>query len=293
MALPVKSNRAIMAPGMRDRFEAYVPDVSNADVLLADLGRSRHTSADRYVLLGVSGTAAVRKSWSDTVELSERDFEELRDAPDPEPDLSAPGVRRHRLLADGSHGAKSARCSGCWMNPGRELCSHCGGEGRVATADGPVDCSVCEMRGQRVCSICGGSAKSVKVELIFADDHVTPFAHVFVPNVEYALLATLSRFLRAQSSLPECLGFALDDDHARVDAYRGRRGDEEYRGHRLGDTLPRARHYVERLRAAPSVLALRAEAHVWPFLRLELEGGGLAALVVDAGGVTRVLLPGA
>jgi hypothetical protein len=285
---------------MAEEFEDFVPEASAANSLLAELGKRPVARSERCALLGVSGSAVLRKSWTDAVELSEAEFATVRDAPEPAANLDQAGPSQHRMLDPESRFANAGRCSSCWVAVGKQICERCGGLGRHwPPAAGPVPsvpgtpCEPCSGSGQLACATCGGSGKSVKADLIFAEDRVTPFAHVFVPDVSYGLMIALSTFLRSRSRVPDCLRFALSDDHERVDAYRGRRGHEEYRGHQLGQTLARARHYLERVTAAPSVVRLRSSAHLWPFVRLELEDGGAAALVHDESHTACLIVPGA
>jgi hypothetical protein len=266
---------------MAERFEDYVPDLSRADALLAEMGRSQTADAERRALIGVAGRALLRKSWSDQVELGERIFAELCAAPEPEPALDVIGSRNHRLLHPESRNARPQRCAECWQKFGRSLCAACGGDGKLRVSDSSMDCSACAGSGSIVCPICEGSGKSVRVTIAYAEDRTADFAHVFAPDLSHALGLRLAAFIPSRRSVPAALGFELLDEQDRVDAYRGRRGVEEYRGHRLGSALGRARHYVERVRRSPSVMASRYGATAWPFALLRLQGGGEAALLLD------------
>lgn len=277
---------------MSEQFDDFVPDPSLANALLADLGRPRVARSERWALLGVAGHAVVRSSWTDEVELSTGAFARMLSEPEPTPP-EAFEIWSFRKLGEASRTATASRCGGCFLEAGRNLCVVCDGDGKVGLNDGKEACDTCSGRGSLTCTTCDGSGMSVRVALEFGEDRATPFAHVFVPDGSYALGVALSRFLGSRSSVPECLRFELGDEHTHVDPYRGRQGDDQYRGHRLGQALGRARHYVERMARAPSVTSLRHQASVWPLALLELENGFPAALVLDEGREARVVLPGA
>jgi hypothetical protein len=116
---------------------------------------------------------------------------------------------------------------------------------------------------------------------------------VFVPEVPHGLVAPLVDFLRTRATIPECLSFELGEEHARADAYRGRRGAEEFRGHRLGNASARARIYVERMRRAPTIVATTHSARAWPFALLELESGTAFALALDESRKPSLIVPAA
>jgi hypothetical protein len=275
---------------MSERFEDFVPELSLADPQLARLGRSRMAEAARCGLIGVAGRAVLRKSWSDRVELSQRELAELCSAADPEARLDVLGSRAHRMLADGSRDATPKRCGDCWQELGRARCAACEGDGKLRAGETVRDCPACGGSGHIVCPKCEGSGRCVPVTIAYAEDRTISFAHLFAPEIPRTLSVKLVQFVASRRSIPEVLGFDLLDEQHRVDAYRGRRGAEEYRGHRLGSALSRARHYIERVRRAPSVIASRHSASVWPLALLELTGGGIAALLLDEGRNPHVVL---
>lgn len=258
---------------MSRSFEDFVPDLGRAHGHVSE----RVVDSERWLLVGVSGRAVVRRTWVDACEISEALHRELVAQPEPVADLDAATPRTHRLLEPASRAAQPGRCGACWVD------------------------RLCQGTDRLPCSTCDGTGRAVPVRLAFAEDVVTPLAHVFVPEAARELWLPLARFLRQRSSLPECLAFQLADEQTRVDAYRGRRGREEYRGHALGQAVVRARHYVERLRRAPSIVALEHRAHVWPFALVELEEtrpGFLRVrrrlgLVVDEHGAEHVIHPDA
>lgn len=278
---------------MNDVFDDFCPAPATANALLAERGMPRAKGFERWAMLGVSGRALLRKSWTSAAEVTERGFVALRAATEPEPDLAASTVRNHRWLVGASREAKPGRCSSCWLDRGWQICGPCGGDGRVQMGDSTTTCPACEGRRKSACMTCEGSGTTVKVDLAFVEDRPASFAHVFVPEIPHALVTPLVDFLRARTTIPECLRFEVGEEHARADAYRGRRGSEEYRGHRLGNASARARIYVERMRRAPTIVATEHSARAWPFALLELDGGGAAALALDEARAPHLVLPGA
>jgi hypothetical protein len=278
---------------MTETFDDFCPAPAAADALLAARGMPPATGFERWAMLGVSGRALLRKSWTSAAEVTVRGFEALRDAAEPEPDLAATTVRNHRRLVGASREAKPGRCSSCWLERGWQMCGPCGGEGSIGMGDAMTTCPACSGRRKTTCTSCEGSGVAVKVDLAFIEDRPASFAHVFVPEVPHELVTPLVDFLRTRTTIPECLRFEVGEEHARADAYRGRRGSEEYRGHRLGNASARARIYVERMRRAPTIVATEHSARAWPFALLELDGGGSAALALDEARAPQLLVPSA
>jgi hypothetical protein len=235
-------------------FEAFVPDVA------APAG----SEIERFVAILVSARVNVRSTWSDDVEVSEAVFEKLAQQAAPVPSVTQRAPIKFKMLAPESRAAKSRKCGSCFATPGRRVCSICGGSGRIMVGDDSERCSACQ-GGYSDCMACDGTGKSRAVKVIFGEDSVRPAAHIFVPNVPTALKELLFDFFRKRGSVPDALTVDLSRDFAGADAYRGRRGHDEIRGHRADSCVAQARVYVERLDKLPSVMACEYVAFAWPF----------------------------
>lgn len=268
-------------------FEDFVPDPATVAVPLAS-----GATHDPYAAILVNARVVVRSTWTDESEVSPQVFAALSAEQVPEPNLDAVRSVKFRLLAQWSREARPRKCRACFATPGRQTCSICGGEGILADGDEARPCPGC-IGGHVQCSTCDGSTKSIAVEVLFCEDAVRPAAHIFLPDVPAGLGTSLVkhalvRFFQSRESIPDALRIELSDDFARVDAYRGRRGDDEVRGHRTGRALAQARNYVDRLGKLPSVVAMRHSAYAWPFF-LSSALDRVALCVADERGATQIL----
>jgi hypothetical protein len=98
----------------------------------------------------------------------------------------------------------------------------------------------------------------------------------------------LVAFFRARPSVPDVLGIDLSSDFAGADAYRGRRGRDEIRGHRADSAVAQARIYVERLKRLPSVMACQHAAFAWPFAVVSQGTHAFAQIVDERGQPQRI-----
>ena len=239
-------------------FEDFVPDPG---VLQSASGLD---GVVRLVMLGVSGRAVVRTSFQDDAEVSEAVFSRLLEAKPRAPDFDAFAERNFPELDEASRDAQLTTCLTCAVTPGTQKCRACGGRGRIYITKERSESCTCS--GGRVpCSDCDGTKQSYSVRLHYHREKVRTFAHVFVPRVIPGLHRALVRFMQTRQDIPDCLEIELTEDYARRDAYRGRAGEEEYRGHRIAGVLHLARRYVSRIEARPSVRALRYRTIAWPF----------------------------
>lgn len=269
-------------------FDDYVPDPALA---------KSDAALEPWLCIAVSGTVVERRSFFDAVECPLALYEKLLSDAPPTPDLKAKAPRNWRRVPDEFRDLRAARCSACWVDKGRQLCTVCGGTGRIHIGDSFTRCSSCEY-GYRKCDSCDGSGQAVKLNVEYGEDRARPFAHIFVPDVTLSLHASLRRFIAAQPTIPEALAVNLDEDFSSADAYRGRSEREHYRGHAAGKALERAQHYIARITRLPTVVAERHAAHVWPFAPVPragqlvdgmLQSDSYACLVCDASGITHLL----
>lgn len=242
-------------------FADFVIDTDTACRLL---GREPDVELQRWLAIGITGRALVRKTWVDDAEVGEKLFQELVRALPPEPSLDKP--TKHRSIDAASRYAKLTRCRACHFWNGKIPCSACSGRGEIALpGQEPFSCSACAGAGKLVCPTCDGKRESYDVKVAYHDDLPVAFAHVFVPDEVAALRHSMVEFVKRQSHIPEVLTLDLAGEFAPRDAYRGRRGDHEHHGHRFGNALASARRYVERIVKSPSVMKSEYAAMAWPF----------------------------
>lgn len=266
-------------------FEDVIPSPAEVDAVLPVVaGRSDHV-----VAILVTGRGVERTSWSDEVEVSEDDFERLLTEKAPAPDVNDLNGAKFRTLEPASRSATTQRCSECQFRPENNRCLRCGGTGRVtAHGDESAPCSACTNGIAHPCSVCKGTRRSVRVKLLFGEDRLRHFAHIFLPELPFGLREPLTRFFKARSSVPDVLSIDLRDDFAGADAYRGRRSKAEVRGHRADAALGLAKNYVERVKRLPTFVAVEAAAFAWPVV-LRGEDESACAAVKDELGVTHRL----
>jgi len=235
----------------------------------------------RVVAILVTGRGVERSSWSDDVEVSEDDFERLLEEQAPPPDLNDLNGAKFRTLDPGSRGAKVQRCTECRYRPADGKCLRCGGTGSILVGgDDSEQCSGCTNGIALPCAVCGGTKRAVPVKIVFGEDVLRRFAHIFLPEVPFALREPLTRFFKERASVPDVLAIDLADDFAGADAYRGRRSRAEVKGHRADAALALAKQYVERVRRMPSLAAVEAAAFAWPFAVFSGDADGSAAYAV-------------
>ncbi len=245
-------------------FEDVMPTAADLDLAL--LGRSVATT-DRAVAILVSGRAVQRSSWSDEVEVSETDFDRLLTEKPPPPDVDDLNGAKFRTLDPKSRAAQRRRCSACQFALQNNRCLRCSGTGRVATSGNETEkCSACDDGVARPCAVCGGTRRSVTVKIVFGEDVVRHFAHIFLPELPAPMQEPLSRFFKSRGAVPDVLSIDLADDFAAADAYRGRRSRAEVRGHRADSALALARTYAERVTRLPTMAAVRVAAFAWPLV---------------------------
>lgn len=232
-----------------------------------------------WLAIGVAGTAVVRKTWYDEVEVSEAVLQELVAVVPPAPSFDE--KTQHRSLDARSRSARPTKCRTCAASPGHNLCPTCQGLVEMHGTNGLVRCDACE-GGTIRCIACDGTRESYDVRIAYHEDSPILFAHVFVPEEVPALRRSMIAFVSGQTSIPECLSLDLNDEFATRDAYRGRRGDHEHRGHRFAGALALARRYVERIVKSPAVVKWRVTAVGWPFATLAHQPS--SGFAIDANG---------
>lgn len=245
-------------------FEDVMPTAAQLERALA--GRPVGAT-DRAVAILITGRAVQRSSWSDEVEVSEPDFERLLGETPPTPDVDDLNGAKFRTLDPKSRAARVQRCSACQFAPKNNRCLRCNGTGRVTTGgDQTEKCSACDNGVARPCPTCNGTRRAVSVKIVFGEDVVRHFAHIFLPEVPAPLREPLTRFFKARGAVPDVLSIDLADDFAAADAYRGRRSRAEVRGHRADAALALARTYADRVTRLPAVAAVQVAAFAWPFV---------------------------
>lgn len=270
-------------------FEDVVPSTADIERAFAARGLvgGAERGLERVVAILVSGRGVERSGWSDEVEVSEADFERLLDERAPPPDLNDLNGAKFRALDPSSRAATVQRCSECQFRPADNRCLRCGGSGHVVVGGDDFEkCSACEGGIARPCAVCGGTKRSVRVKILFGEDTVRHFAHIFLPEVDHALREPLVRFFKQRTSVPDVLTIDLGDDFAGADAYRGRRSRAEVRGHRADAAVALAKGYVERVSRLPTLATVRAEAFAWPLVvGAGVDAASFALLKDEQGGV--------
>jgi hypothetical protein len=260
-------------------FADFVVDPEWVRTVLPAHERPSELTLVNWLAIGVAGTAVVRKTWYDEAEVSEALFQELVGVVPPA--LTFDQKTQHRTLDARSRGAEPTKCRTCAASRGRNLCPTCGGLGEMHGANGVVRCDACE-GGTIRCVACDGTLESYGVRVAYHEDEPIRFAHVFVPEEVPALRRSMIAFVSGQTSIPECLGLDLNDEFTTRDAYRGRRGDHEHRGHRFAGALALARRYVQRIVKSPAVMKSRVTAVGWPFATLAHQSS--SGFAIDADG---------
>ena len=268
-------------------FEDFVPQVDDLLPLLASFDLERPSREERVIALLVVGKGVARKSWVDDVEVSERLFRRLMKNQMPDGDLAATETKTFALLHESSRSASVGRCSECWYDRGRVLCPVCGGSGLIPVGDGTISCN-CD-RGKLTCGHCDGTGKALKVKVVYYEDAVQTFGHVFAPELEAQFRERVQKFLRSRAFLPEVLQFSLDEELDPGDAYRGRVTAGYHRGHRVGRGVELAKQYLGRLERLPSVAAISHRAWTWPMLSMRWTSGYVAVAVCDEDGKPQLL----
>ncbi len=266
-------------------FEDVIPSPAEVDAALPGIAGS----SDHIVAILVTGRGVERAGWSDEVEVGEDDFERLLVEKAPPPDVNDLNGARFRTLDPASRGATTQRCSECQFRPADNKCLRCGGTGRVIVGgDEPAKCSACNDGVAHPCPVCAGTRRSVRVKIVYGEDTVRHFAHIFLPEIQYRLREPLTLFFKTRSSVPDVLGIDLNDDFAGADAYRGRRSRAEVRGHRADAALALARNYVERIKRLPKLVEVRAVAFAWPVVLRGADGDACAAVKDELGVMHRL-----
>lgn len=266
--------------------EDFIPTIS---ALAPELTLRQMRPPDRselFACIGVAGLGVSRRSWTNEVELSEKRLDELRAEVVPKGDPGATGPRGFRRLRTAA--PRFGRCTDCWLKPGLELCSVCGGRAQIFVSDAARPCGCTS--GYRTCDSCDGTARAARVVVEYFEDRAQPFAHVFFPDAGAAAITAMQTFVRRRLSVPAALRIRLDDDFASGDGYRGGNRGALVAGARLGSALEHARHYVERLRSLPSIAAIEFEAHAWPFSVLSWNAGAVAYAACDENGQATLLV---
>lgn len=241
----------------------YVMDEEQLAQLLGD--PNRPSAPERWLTVGVTGTALVEKTWVDDAEVNAALFQKLRVARVPELDLEK--GTDYRTLDPASHEAPLTRCRACAVTPGWSLCNACSGRGTIHIGgEETIPCRLCEGSRRSVCPTCEGKKKSYDVRIVYHNARPVTFAHVFVPREIAWLRTSVIELVKRQEKIPPSLVVDLTHAFAPRDAYRGTSGDPEYQGHRFGSALEDARLYVTRVTNSPSVLASRHHAMVWPIV---------------------------
>jgi hypothetical protein len=249
-------------------FEDVVPTDAEVESALRRHGVTPPAPGiERVVAILVSGRGVARSTWSDDVEVSEADFDRLLDERFPEPDLDDLDGKTFRAIDAASRSAPMRRCTECLYLPADGKCLRCGGSGRVSVGSGEGDtekCSACSNGIAFPCSVCGGSKRSVGVKILYGEDSVRRFAHIFLPELRFSLRQPLTTFFSQRGHVPDVLGIDLAESFETADAYRGRRSRGEVRGHRADAAVALAKAYVDRVERLPSLVAVRSVAFAWP-----------------------------
>lgn len=96
---PAAVSASLLAYFAVQDFDVFVPKSTVVRELIALAnGVTAASEVERFVLLGVSGKALIRTSWSDAAEVSTSAFEKLKKATRPSPDLDAEVASEHSEL---------------------------------------------------------------------------------------------------------------------------------------------------------------------------------------------------
>ena len=271
-----------------DAFEDYIPNAASVRQDLA-ARNLQDGPLQRWVCLAIAGRVVERRSFQDKVEVSESGYEALLGARVPEPDLEAAAPRNSRRVPEKFRAQPTVDCSSCWLERGKQLCTICGGRGMVTMGDNLRSCPACT-DGYRSCDSCAGTGSAVRLSVEYIEDRARSFAHIFVPEVPFAMHSRIRRFIAESTSIPSALLVDLEQDFQSADAYRGSGEKSQIRGHRAGKALERAQHYVSRITRLQAVVAERHAAYAWP-IAVASDGSVQepACLICDAGGQTRVV----
>ncbi len=265
----------------------FIPDLERLREQLQLRGLAAPDRSEIWACIGVAGRGVLRRSWTGQAEISASRLNAMASAPEPEPNLDATAPRAFpRLL---TRSPRVGRCTGCWLKVGREMCSACGGRGRIVIGDNASDCSACQ-GGYRACDSCDGSGRAAQVEVEYVEHHVRPFAHVFLPESNVPVARAMHGFISTRSSIPDALRIHLDDDFASGDGYRGGTRGPQLGDVRLGHALDHARRYAARLTNLPNLLASKHEAHAWPYRVMTWNTGALQVAVYDEHRAPQLLL---
>lgn len=231
-----------------------------------------------------------RSIWEKDVEMSGRLFADFPAAAPPALDAAHPGSYRV-LVAQLDTGPSG--CTQCTVQPGRELCGGCGGEGFILVGHGRTQerlpCPRCVGKRTLPCSTCDGTARARRARVRYIDDREDALSYTYLPNLPPPLESTLDELLAPTADLPACLRV---EPSLQVSGgpYRGTAVEPSFHGHRHGDPLRRALVAAAGISGQGQILRQDIRTYARPILLLRYKVAGArrdAALVAGQGGVLR------
>ncbi len=230
-----------------------------------DLGRHPPQRKTQWAAVVVSARFLLRDRRTERIEISEH-LASLGSEP-PLPSLEhTPQPVHHRYFENID--AQVHECTVCTMLPGRQLCSTCGGSGRIQTErDEPIACPGCEGSRYLPCSNCDGRGHAVWVDAVYLTDAALQLHRVYFPS---ALLN--ARIFEIETALldfamPEPLAISLDPKLQRGPYRDAAPRQAVFHGFEYGDALARARAEVE-FRLGQRPLDSEVRAYAYPLLEL-------------------------
>jgi hypothetical protein len=160
------------------------------------------------------------------------------------------------------------QCTVCTMMPGRQLCSTCGGSGRIHTdRDEPTICPGCSGERYLTCSNCDGRGNAVWVDAVYITDQAVRLHRVYFPSALLGAHVFEIETALLDFAIPDPLAISLDPKLQRGPYRDAAPRQAVFHGFEYGDALARARAEVDfRLGQRP----LDSEVHAFAYPLLEL-----------------------